>query len=70
MWYAYFDPLYWILILVGGGLSLGASLLVKGTFSAYSNTASRTGMTGAQVAQQSCAPTRSPTCGSNRCRAR
>jgi len=52
MWYAYFDPLYWILILVGGGLSLGASLLVKGTFSAYSNTASRTGMTGAQVAQQ------------------
>ncbi|MCA8926414.1 MAG: zinc metallopeptidase [Planctomycetes bacterium] len=52
MWYAYFDPLYWVLILVGGGLSLLASLLVKGTFSAYSNTPSRTGLTGAQVAQR------------------
>lgn len=47
-----FDPLYLLVILVGGGLSLWASLRVKGTFHKYSQTATRGGLTGAQVAQR------------------
>ena len=52
MWYSYFDPLYWLVIAVGGGLSLLTSMLVKSTFSTYSQVATRTGMTGADVARR------------------
>ncbi|RMG15027.1 MAG: zinc metallopeptidase [Planctomycetota bacterium] len=51
MWYSYFDPLYWLLLAVGGGLSLLATLLVKGTFATYSQVGTRAGLTGAQVAE-------------------
>lgn len=52
MWYSYFDPLYWLAIAIGGGLSLLASMLVKSTFATYSRVATRTGMTGADVARR------------------
>lgn len=52
MWYSYFDPLYWLVLGIGGGLSLVTTLLVKGTFNTYSRRPTRSGMTGADVARQ------------------
>ena len=52
MWYSYFDPIYWLVIAVGGGLSLLASLYVKSTFASYSEVSSRAGLTGADVARR------------------
>lgn len=46
-----FDPLYWLVIGAGMVLSLGANALVKGRFRKYSQIPTRSGMTGAQVAQ-------------------
>jgi Zn-dependent membrane protease YugP len=46
-----FDPLYWIVIAIGMGLSLWANALVKGRFRKYSQISTRSGMTGAQVAK-------------------
>ncbi len=46
-----FDPLYLVVIAVGGGLSLLASVMVKGTFAKYSQIATRSGLTGAQIAK-------------------
>ena len=46
-----FDPLYWIVIAIGMGLSLWANALVKGRFRKYSEIPTRSGMTGAQVAK-------------------
>lgn len=46
----FFDPLYLIFAIPGLILSMFASFYVKSTFSKYSNTASSTGMTGAQAA--------------------
>lgn len=48
----YFDPWYWIVIGVGALLSGWASLKVKGTFARYSSFATRSGLTGAQVAER------------------
>lgn len=45
-----FDPVYWLVIGAGMVLSLGAQALVKGRFKKYSQLATRSGMTGAQVA--------------------
>ncbi len=47
----FFDPLYWIVIGVGMALSLWANAMVKGRFRKYSQISTRSGMTGAQVAQ-------------------
>jgi len=47
----FFDPLYLLVIGVGIALSLFAQARVKGTFGKYSRIATRSGMTGAQVAQ-------------------
>ena len=47
----FFDPLYLIVIGVGMGLSLWAQTRVKGAFNRYSRVATRSGMTGAQIAQ-------------------
>ena len=44
-----FDPLYLIVIAVGGLLSLWASMKVKGTFSRFSQFTTRGGLTGAEV---------------------
>lgn len=49
--YYYYDPTY-ILIIIGVVISLVASLKVKSTFNRYSNVASRSRMTGAQVAEK------------------
>ena len=46
-----FDPLYWLVILAGMGLSMGAQLMVKGRFRKYSQLGTRSRMTGAQIAQ-------------------
>jgi hypothetical protein len=46
-----FDPLYWLVIGAGMVLSLGANAMVKGRFRKYSQVPTRSGMTGAQVAQ-------------------
>jgi len=46
-----FDPLYWLVIGVGMALSLWASATVKGRFHKYSRIPTRSGMTGAQVAE-------------------
>jgi hypothetical protein len=46
-----FDPLYWIVIGAGMALSLWANAMVKGRFRKYSQIRTRSGMTGAQVAQ-------------------
>lgn len=51
MYYSYYDPTY-ILVLIGVLLSLFASAKVKTTFNRYSNVASRSGMSGAQAAEQ------------------
>ncbi|NIM02066.1 MAG: hypothetical protein GTN89_15045 [Acidobacteria bacterium] len=47
----FFDPLYLIVIGVGMALSLFAQARVKGAFAKYSRIATRSRMTGAQVAQ-------------------
>ncbi len=46
-----FDPLYWLVIGAGMVLSLWASATVKSRFRKYSQIPTRSGMTGAQVAQ-------------------
>jgi len=46
-----FDPLYLAIIGIGMLLSFAARTMVKGTFAKYSKVGSRSGMTGAQVAQ-------------------
>jgi hypothetical protein len=48
----YFDPLYWLFIGIGIVLSLWAQFKVKRTFAKYSQMATRSGLTGAQVAQR------------------
>ena len=47
----YLDPLYWLLIGAGMVLSLWAQFRVKSAFSRYSQVATRSGLTGADVAQ-------------------
>lgn len=47
-----FDPIYWIVIGIGGIMSLWASFRVKGTFARYSQIGSRQGITGAQIAHR------------------
>lgn len=47
----YYDPTY-VLIILAMVLSLLASLFMKSTFSTYSRVQSRTGLTGAQAAEQ------------------
>jgi Zn-dependent membrane protease YugP len=47
----FFDPMYLLVIGVGMALSLFAQARVKGTFAKYSRMPTRSGMTGAQVAQ-------------------
>ncbi len=46
-----FDPLYWLVIGAGMALSLWANAMVKGRFKKYSQIPTRSGMTGAQIAQ-------------------
>lgn len=48
----FFDPIYWVVIGAGILLSLWASVRVKGTFAKYSKIRSRSGLTGAQVAER------------------
>lgn len=48
----FFDPMYWLVIGVGMALSLWAQFKVKGAFNKYSKLATRSGMTGAQVAER------------------
>jgi Zn-dependent membrane protease YugP len=48
----YFDPLYWVLLGIGMALSLWAQFKVKSTFARFSKVATRSGLTGAQVAQR------------------
>lgn len=50
-YYGYLDPTY-ILILIGAVLSLGASALVKSTFSRYSRVPNQRRITGAEAAKQ------------------
>lgn len=45
-----FDPLYLLVIGIGGALSLWASMLTRGRFKKYSQLGTRSNMTGAQVA--------------------
>ncbi len=47
----YFDPLYMLIIFVTMGLSLWAQAKVKGAYNKYSQIGSRSGMTGADIAQ-------------------
>lgn len=47
-----FDPLYWLVVGAGLILSLWASFKVKGTFAKYSQLATRSGMSGADVARR------------------
>jgi len=51
MHFGYFDPTY-ILVIIGIVLTLAASAKVKSTFAKYSRVGSRSGMTGAQVAER------------------
>ena len=46
----FFDPMYFIFILPGLGLSLWASARLKRAFNTYSKVRSRHGFTGAQAA--------------------
>jgi Zn-dependent membrane protease YugP len=48
----FFDPLYWLVIGAGMLLSLWAQFKVKGTFHKYSQMATRSRMTGADVAKR------------------
>ena len=50
-YYSMFDPTM-ILVLIGVFLSLGASAKVKSTYSRYAKVYSRSGLTGAEAAQQ------------------
>jgi Zn-dependent membrane protease YugP len=45
-----FDPLYLVIMAIGAGLSMGASMLTKSRFAKYSQLGTRSNMTGAQVA--------------------
>ena len=45
----FFDPIYWLVVGAGLVLSLWASFKVKGTFAKYSQFATRSGMSGADV---------------------
>jgi hypothetical protein len=47
----YFDPLYWVVIGAGMALSLWAQFRVKSTFAKYSQLATGSGLTGAEVAK-------------------
>lgn len=47
-----FDPIYWLFALPGLVLGMVAAMLTKSTFSKYARVAARSGMTGAQAAQQ------------------
>jgi Zn-dependent membrane protease YugP len=47
----FFDPLYLLVIAVSGGLSLYASLKVRGAFTRWRRVPSSAGLTGAQVAR-------------------
>jgi len=47
----FFDPVYWVVIGVGMALSLWAQARVKGTFRKYARLGTRSGLSGAQVAQ-------------------
>ncbi len=47
-----FDPIYWIVIGAGMLLSLWANAKVKGAFSRYSEVATRSGYTGAEIARR------------------
>ena len=48
----FFDPLYWMVIGVGMALSLWANMQVKGSFRRYSQIESRSGYSGAQIAER------------------
>ena len=48
----FFDPLYWVIIGIGMALSLWAQARVKGAFRKYSRLPTRSGLTGAQVAER------------------
>ncbi|HJO25622.1 MAG: hypothetical protein CMK00_02585 [Planctomycetes bacterium] len=50
----FFDPLWMLVTLVGGGLTLWAQLRVKSAFNKYSRVGVRSGMTGAQAARAVC----------------
>lgn len=45
-----FDPIYWLVIGIGMALSLWAQAMVKGRFAKYSKIATRSHMTGADIA--------------------
>jgi len=47
----FFDPIYWVVIALGGALSLGASALVRGRFARFSRLTTRSGLTGAEIAR-------------------
>jgi len=47
-----FDPLYWLVIGAGVVMSLAAQALVKSRFAHYSKLATRSGMTGAEIARR------------------
>jgi len=47
----YMDPLYWLLIGAGMLLSLWAQFRVKSAYARYAQVASRSGLTGADVAK-------------------
>jgi len=46
----FFDPLWLLVLVIGGGLSMWASMRTKGNFRKYSKVGVRSGMTGAQAA--------------------
>ena len=48
----FFDPLYWMVIGAGMALSLWANMQVKGSFRRYSQIESRSGYSGAQIAER------------------
>ncbi len=52
MFFGFFDPLYFVFLAPGIVLSIYATWRTKSTFSKYSKTGSRSGMTGAQAASQ------------------
>ncbi len=47
----FFDPIYWLIIVVGLLLSLWASMKTKGTFAKFSKFTTQRGLTGADVAR-------------------
>jgi len=49
--FGFFSPIELILIIAGAGITLWAQMKVKSTFAKYQQVRSRTGITGAQVAQ-------------------